>query len=79
MIQNFIKAEQSKLVFTTANGKSIVQSVFPQFPSSATENSSKEFLDHKWPLIDSNTAVTRWTGEHMDYSMAVDGLITALD
>jgi len=26
-------------------------------------------------LIDSNTAVTKWAGEHMDYGMAVDGLI----
>jgi len=26
-------------------------------------------------LIDSNTAVTKWAGEHMDYGMVVDGLI----
>ena len=71
-----IKAEQSKFVFTTANGKSMVQSLYPQFANStATEPSSKEFFDHQWPLIDSKTAVTKWAGEVMDYGMAVDGLI----
>ena len=74
-----IKVEQSTMTFTTANGKPIVQSLFPQFSSSiASVGTSQNFLECQWPLVDTNTAVTRWVGETMDYDMAVDGLMAEL-
>jgi len=65
-----ITVENAAVVFTTANGKRLEQSVYPQFPQNTTAN-----LGNVFPLINKNTAVTQWRGEVMDFGMAVDGLL----
>lgn len=71
------------LVFTNSAGKRIEQALFPQFR--ASEFSSPGARLHQSLLIetenadlgldiDSQTAVTAWRGETMDYGMAVSAL-----
>ena len=71
------------LVFTNAAGKRIEQALFPQFRASETSSSGAGL--HQSLLIetdnadlgldiDSQTAVTAWQGETMDYGMAISAL-----
>ena len=65
-----ISVENAAVVFTTAKGKRLEPSIYPQFPQNVTPN-----FDNVFPLINKNTAVTQWRGEVMDFGMAVDGLL----
>ncbi len=83
------KVRTSHLVFTSSTGQVIEQALYPQFKSSDLKNahfgpqnsgadnllaieSENEELGLK---IDSQTAITAWRGEAMDYGLAVDALI----
>ena len=60
--------------FATSSGTTIEASLFPQFPRVSAETSTNK-LRRLAPLVDANTVKPLWTGEAMDYSMAVDGLL----
>ena len=83
------KIRSSHWVFTSSTGQVIEQALFPQFKSSDLENAhfgsqdsaadkllAVESENEKLGLkIDSQTAITAWRGEAMDYGLAVDALI----
>jgi len=66
-----IETKQSELLFKTAKGKCIEQSIYPQFAESTSVVSLKE----QYPNVGKNTAVTKWQGEAMDYDMAVSEML----
>ncbi len=68
-----IKTSNSELEFKTAKGKSLGQTVFPQFPKLKQADSVTWFAE-QYPDIDVQTAVSRWQGEKMDYDMAFAGM-----
>jgi hypothetical protein len=43
----------------------------PRLPLCTVER----YFERQWPKIDSQTGVTRWMGEGMDYGMAIDALV----
>ena len=65
--------------FYDSHGEQIQNTFYPQFPKDASaESSSVETENEEHGVnIDVNTAVTKWTGESCDYSMAIDGAVTA--
>ena len=83
------KVRTSHLVFTSSTGQVIEQALFPQFKSSDLKNAhfkpqvlgadkllAVESENGELGLeIDSQTAITAWRGEAMDYGLAVDALI----
>jgi len=66
-----IATKLSKLLFKTAKGKRIEQSIYPQF----AESTSVLPLKEQYPNVSKNTAVTKWRGEVMDYDMAVSEML----
>ncbi|TXS90189.1 DUF222 domain-containing protein [Parahaliea maris] len=62
------------LRFISAAGATIETSFFPQFPGVSAETSPLA-LQRLAPDVDATTSCPYWTGEHMDYGMAVDGLL----
>ncbi|NQZ09922.1 MAG: hypothetical protein HRT35_22450 [Algicola sp.] len=43
----------------------------PRMPVCTVER----YFEQQWPNINSQTGVTRWMGEGMDYGMAIDSLV----
>ncbi|TXS92872.1 DUF222 domain-containing protein [Parahaliea maris] len=62
------------LRFSTPAGITIETSVFPQFPDVSAETSA-EAMRQLAPNVDATTGRPYWTGEAMDYGMAIDGLL----
>ncbi|TXS95562.1 DUF222 domain-containing protein [Parahaliea maris] len=62
------------LRFTTPAGSAIKSSLFPQYPDVSAETSALA-LRKLGPNVEANTIRPYWTGETMDYGMAVDGLL----
>ena len=50
-----------------------MQTLFPQFPQQ-DKKASITYLKKLSPSIKSDTAVTKWQGERMDYDAAIGGL-----
>ena len=61
-----IAANNDELVFITAKGKRLKESIYPQF----AESSMTEL-----PKVQQDIVVNNWRGETIDYDMAVDGLL----
>jgi len=68
-----IEKADSDIKFLTAKGKLIRQTLFPQFPNQ-DKQASITYLKKLSPKIESDTAVTKWQGERMDYDTAIGGL-----
>jgi len=68
-----IEKADSDIKFLTAKGKLIRQTLFPQFPNQ-DKKASITYLKKLSPEIESDTAVTKWQGERMDYDAAIGGL-----
>ena len=64
-----IETRASGLIFKTATGKKIPNN--PTLP----ESRFSDFVARQSSDIDCRTGASRWTGEPMDYGMAVDGLL----
>lgn len=63
-------------VFFERHGVMIPQTFVPQFNSRAADaDVSAETLRQQYPLISPETAVSKWQGEALDYSMAVGALL----
>ncbi|TXS94157.1 DUF222 domain-containing protein [Parahaliea maris] len=69
------EASTPTLRFSTPAGVTIESSVYPQFPNVSAEI-SPDSLSSWSPHIDADTLRPCWTGESMDYGMAVDGLLS---
>jgi hypothetical protein len=57
------------LTFKASTGQVMEQN--PKLPICTVEH----YFERQWPTINSQTGVTRWMGEGMDYSMAIDALV----
>ena len=63
----------ANMVFTTRDGERIETNYFPQFPKSVPAGTLSAYFLEYFPAVNERTALSRWTGEDMDYAMAVDG------
>lgn len=63
----------NELVFTNKSNEVVKQSLYPQFPqdilSAGTFNQGTDALE-----FDEDTAACKWSGETMDFQMALGGL-----
>ncbi len=66
------------LLFRNEASRVIQRALYPQFPKtpSASENNCK-LIEVQFPKINSETAVSKWQGEKIDYSMVIEGLFAA--
>ena len=67
--------DKLKFIFTTAAGKVIERNPsLPQTEKTTVEGTTADFA-RQWPDINAHTGDSRWQGEQMDYSMAIDALL----
>ena len=62
-----IEINKNELIFITAKGKRMKESIYPQF----IESSLKSL-----PKVTKDVMANKWRGEIIDYDMAVDGLLS---
>ncbi|NQZ12541.1 MAG: HNH endonuclease, partial [Algicola sp.] len=68
-IEKRIVEGKQELTFKTSTGLIMEQN--PRLPLCTVER----YFEQQWPDINSQTGVTRWMGEGMDYGMAIDSLV----
>jgi hypothetical protein len=66
--------EEAHMVFSTADGKQLKASLFPQFSGQSVITAGGALLDAA-PKVNSKTCVTRWTGENCEYPVAMEVLL----
>ncbi len=66
--------EEAHRVFSTPDGKQLKASFFPQF-SEKSVATAEQALSDAAPNVNSNTAVTQWAGENLEYPVAVEILL----
>ncbi len=72
-IETKMSGEKRTLVIKTSTGE--VMEPNPLLPHCTVESTVKGYFEQQWPDIDSHTGDSRWSGEIMDYGMAIDALL----
>jgi hypothetical protein len=76
-IETKCEGNKQELIFKAPTGQ--VMDPNPRAPICNVENHFEHWVEQQFPDIDSRTGITRWTGETMDYGLAVSSMFDRRD